>query len=66
MDSTYKCKNIVLDEKINDPRSPSGNHLEKLTSKGKNQYSIRMKSQWRLCFKWKNSDAHAVEIVDYH
>ncbi|MDQ3494137.1 MAG: type II toxin-antitoxin system RelE/ParE family toxin, partial [Pseudomonadota bacterium] len=22
--------------------------------------------QWRICFRWKEGDAHDVEIVDYH
>jgi proteic killer suppression protein len=22
--------------------------------------------QWRVCFRWKDGDAHEVEIVDYH
>jgi plasmid maintenance system killer protein len=27
---------------------------------------IRINDQWRICFVWKNGDAHDVEIVDYH
>jgi proteic killer suppression protein len=22
--------------------------------------------QWRVCFRWREGDAHDVEIVDYH
>jgi proteic killer suppression protein len=22
--------------------------------------------QWRICFRWVGTDAHDVEIVDYH
>jgi proteic killer suppression protein len=22
--------------------------------------------QWRICFHWRDGDAHDVEIVDYH
>jgi proteic killer suppression protein len=29
-------------------------------------HSIRINGQWRICFSWKDGDAHAVEIVDYH
>ncbi|MCK9394941.1 MAG: type II toxin-antitoxin system RelE/ParE family toxin [Methylobacter sp.] len=30
------------------------------------QYSIRIKDQWRVCFRWADGDAFDVEIVDYH
>jgi len=51
---------------INDLRVPPANHLEKLSSDRKGQYSIRINDQWRICFEWKNSDAFNVEIADYH
>ncbi|MDQ8209625.1 type II toxin-antitoxin system RelE/ParE family toxin [Coraliomargarita sp. SDUM461003] len=25
-----------------------------------------MKEQWRICFRWKDGNAHDAEIVDYH
>lgn len=51
---------------INDLRMPPGNRLEKLSGDRKEQYSIRINNQWRICFKWKNSEAFEVEITDYH
>lgn len=51
---------------INDLRNPPSNHLEKLSGKRAAQHSIRINSQWRICFVWDGSDAHDVEIVDYH
>lgn len=45
---------------------PPGNRLEALKGKRKGQYSIRISSQWRICFKWEDGNAYAVEIVDYH
>jgi RelE-like toxin of type II toxin-antitoxin system HigB len=45
---------------------PPGNHLEKLSSDRESQYSIRINDQYRICFEWSESDAQAVEIVDYH
>ena len=30
------------------------------------QHSISINRQWRICFVWKDGDAHDVEIVDYH
>lgn len=43
-----------------------GNQLEKLKGDRKGCYNIRINQQWRLCFEWRNGDAYAVEIVDYH
>lgn len=47
-------------------RSPSGNHLEKLSGNREGQHSIRINDQWRICFVWQDDGAHALEIVDYH
>ena len=47
-------------------RSPPGNHLEALSGDRAGQHSIRINDQWRLCFIWRDSDAYAAEIVDYH
>jgi toxin HigB-1 len=51
---------------LNDLRVPPANRLEALHGKRKGQHSIRINDQWRICFVWKDSDAHEVEIVDYH
>jgi proteic killer suppression protein len=51
---------------INDLRSPPSNHLEALSGDRAGQWSIRINQQWRVCFKFENSDAFNVEIVDYH
>ena len=45
---------------------PPGNKLELLKGDRKGQYSIRVNDQWRICFRWSGTDAHEVEIVDYH
>ncbi len=45
---------------------PPGNRLEQLKGNRKNQHSIRINDQWRICFIWKEENAHDVEIVDYH
>jgi proteic killer suppression protein len=47
-------------------RVPPGNRLEKLKGNRKDQHSIRINDQWRICFIWKEENAHNVEIVDYH
>jgi proteic killer suppression protein len=53
-------------ERIEDLRIPPSNHLEKLSGAREGQYSIRINSQWRICFDWREGDAYRVEIVDYH
>ena len=49
-----------------DLKIPPSNRLEKLLGELKDYYSIRVNLQWRIIFKWKNSNAFEVEIVDYH
>jgi len=51
---------------LDDLRVPPANRLEALRGDRKGQYSIRINDQWRICFVWKEGDAHDVEIVDYH
>ena len=53
-------------EILNDLKVPPANRLEALRGKRKEQYSIRINDQWRICFKWKEGEVHNVEIVDYH
>jgi len=43
-----------------------GFRLEALKGDRKGQYSIRINDQYRICFRWRDGDAHDVEIVDYH
>lgn len=61
-------KLLMLDasETLADLRVPPGNRLEKLSGDREGQHSIRINDQWRVCFRWREGDAHDVEIVDYH
>ena len=61
-------KLLILDaaESLNDLRIPPSNRLEKLSGDRRGRHSIRINDQWRICFRWKNGQAHGVEIVDYH
>lgn len=61
-------KLLLLDgaETLTDLQSPPGNRLEKLRGDRAGQHSIRINDQWRICFRWRDGDAHDVEIVDYH
>lgn len=51
---------------LGDLRAPPNNRLEKLKGNREGQYSIRINDQWRVCFRWTESGAEDVEIVDYH
>ena len=51
---------------LSDLLVPPGNQLESLRGDRKGQHSIRINQQWRICFRWIGSNAHDVEIVDYH
>ena len=51
---------------LQDLSAPPGNRLEALKGDRRGQHSIRINDRWRICFTWRNGDAHDVEIVDYH
>ena len=51
---------------LRDLAVPPGNQLEALKGDRAGQHSIRINDRWRLCFRWREGDAHDVEIVDYH
>jgi proteic killer suppression protein len=61
-------KLLILDaaESINDLSAVPGNRFVKLKGDRAGQYSIRINDQWRICFRWEDGNAEAVEIVDYH
>ncbi len=61
-------KLVLIDAaaELSDLRIPPGNKLEELKDDRKDQHSIRINDQWRICFVWKVGDAYEVEIVDYH
>jgi proteic killer suppression protein len=45
-----------------------GNRFEALSGDRKDQYSVRINDQWRICFTWPKGSPGPVnvEIVDYH
>lgn len=61
-------KLIMLDRSgsLHDLRVPPSNRLEALKGDRQGQYSIRINSQWRICFEWRSDGVYGVEIVDYH
>ncbi|HVR74338.1 MAG TPA: type II toxin-antitoxin system RelE/ParE family toxin [Planctomycetota bacterium] len=61
-----KLEMLDAAEGLQDLRIPPANRLERLSGDRRGQYSIRVNDQWRVCFIWKDGDAHEVEITDYH
>ncbi|MBA2078561.1 type II toxin-antitoxin system RelE/ParE family toxin [Rhodanobacter sp. PCA2] len=49
-----------------DLRIPPANRLEALKGERAGQRSIRIDDQFHICFRWRDGDAHDVEIDDYH
>jgi toxin HigB-1 len=43
-----------------------GNPLEALRGDRKSQHSVRINDQWRICFVWRDGEAHDVEVTNYH
>lgn len=61
-----KLRQLEIACRLDDLRVPPGNRLEALKGDRAGQYSIRINGQWRICFRWADSGAEDVEIVDYH
>lgn len=50
---------------LDDLRVPPANRLEALQGDREGQHSIRINSQWRICFTWTDKGPDDVEIIDY-
>ena len=61
-----KLHSLDVAEDVTDLLIPPSNKLEQLSGDRKGQHSIRINDQYRICFNWVESNAHGVEIVDYH
>jgi toxin HigB-1 len=51
---------------IKDLIIPPSNQLHKLMGNLNDYYAIRINDQWRIIFKWQESKAIDVQIIDYH
>jgi proteic killer suppression protein len=58
----------MKDPRLDDGRITYYIRLEGLKADRKDQYSIRINDQWRICFEWPEGSPGPlnVEIVDYH
>jgi toxin HigB-1 len=61
-----KLEQLELATVLEDLRVPPGNRLEALQHDRIGFYSIRINSQFRICFGWTSKGPVNVEIVDYH
>lgn len=55
-----KLRMLNRAENLSDLRVPPANRLEKLKGDRLGQHSIKINNQWRICFKWHDSDAFQV------
>lgn len=62
----YKLDILNAATSLDDLRSPPGNRLEILRGDYKECHSIRINAQRRIIFRWQDSSACDVAIVDYH
>ena len=51
---------------LEDLRIPPSNRLEQLSGNRKDEYSIRINNQFRICFKRNGNEFYDVGIEDYH
>lgn len=61
-----KLQILDMATNLEDLKQLPGNRFEALKGDRKGQYSIRINIQWRICFRWEDSEPFDVEIVDYH
>lgn len=61
-----KLRQVDAALNLADLKNPPSNHLEELKGNRKDQVSIRINDQWRICFLWRDGESYDVQIVDYH
>jgi proteic killer suppression protein len=61
-----KLKMLNRAKSFDDLRNPPSNGLHDLKDDRAGQHAISINKKWRICFVWKDGNAHDVEIVDYH
>ena len=64
--ATRKLDQLDSVTSLQELRIPPGNQFEALSGNRKGQHSIRINTQYRICFQWTELGPEEVEIVDYH
>jgi len=53
-------------KQLEDLKVPPGNKLHPFLGDRRGQHAIWINAKYRICFVWKDGDAHDVQITDYH
>ena len=61
-----KLDMINAASKLSDLKAPPGNRLKALKGHLEGFHSVRINDQYRIIFRFKDSNAYDVEITDYH
>jgi len=61
-----KLDQINAAVRLDDLHVPPGNRLHGLEGDRRDQHSVSINDQWRICFRFSEGDAYEVEICDYH
>lgn len=61
-----KLEQVNAAIRVDDLKVPPGNRLHPLEENREGHYSISVKDQWRICFRFEDGDAFDVEFCDQH
>lgn len=61
-----KLEYLDLATGLGDLKVPPSIRLHELERNRKEQFSISVNDQWRICFRFVDGDAYDVELTDYH
>lgn len=61
-----RLRYIDAAERIEDLKVPPSNKLAKKEGDLEGYYAIWVNKQWRIVFRWLDSAAHQVQLIDYH
>lgn len=61
-----RVQRVIAATELSDLRLPPSHRLKALSGDRKGGHSIRINDQWRVCFRWTESGAMEIEIIDYH
>ena len=64
--ASRKLDMVNAAHELRDLMVPPANHLEGLHGNLAGKHSIRINDQFRIVFRWKDGNAHEVQIKDYH
>jgi proteic killer suppression protein len=64
--ASRKLEYLNLATGLDDLKVPPSNRLHELERDRAGQLSISVNDQYRICFRFVDSDAYDVELTDYH